>query len=126
MTTQMICRYYWNLGVENRQRSDEASQTENTQRGTLADKNNRSTHFFFCFLLYTLINTSSLLEKDEARKKQFGYSCGRVHSEVTLSDTLWTAGDGKRRIEGKGEMRGAKGKLSVRWLPHANLSPPCC
>lgn len=62
-------------------------------------------------------------------KKQFGYSCGRNSfrrdMSISINRHFWSAGRGRGGLKGR-ERWGGKGKLSVRWLPHAYLSPPFC
>ncbi len=92
---------------------------------TLANKTNHFTS--------SQIKMSSLLEKDEDDEieksnfwLQLWQNSFRRDVSITINRHFWTAGRGGEGLWGRERWGRGKGKLSVRWLPHANLSPPCC
>lgn len=70
-----------------------------------------------------------ITEKDDKIVKaiwlQLWQNSHRRDMSIRIKRHFWTAGRGSGGVKGR-ERWGGKGKLSVRWLPHAILSPPCC
>lgn len=121
VTTQMICRYYWNLGVENRQRSNEASQTENTQKRTLADNTNADQHIL---TTSAHIKMSPLLEKDEDDKIEkaiwlhLWHNSFRCDMSLEINRHFCAAGRGRGGLKGRERWGGRRETVS-------EVTPPC-
>lgn len=120
VTIQMICRYYWNLGVENRKGSNEAPEKHSTR--TLADKKQTLIDTFQPHPLTLRWACCWKMDRDgeieQAIWLQFRLNSFRCDMSIRINRHLWTAGRGRGGLEGRERWEGQRETVS-------EVAPPC-